>query len=149
MRRKARYTHGDTTPDSPSLPEDGIRRAFARRLQQAINEKGWSQADLTRELAKFMDEPPHRSLVSNYIRQKSLPQPEKLHALAKALGMKPNELLPTNIDNEAVAQQSAAADLRDIGGGKVWLRINQAVTWASALKILEVLKGENVVQTQA
>lgn len=143
MARHTRYTHGDTTPDSRALPIDGVKRAFARRLQSAMLAKGLSQADLVRELERHMDPAPHRSLVSNYIRQVALPQPKTLHALAKVLSVEPTYLLPTNGDNEAVTSQGSDTALKDIGGGQVWLKINQAVSWPTALKILELLNGES------
>lgn len=150
MPRHTRYHIGEDTPDSMSLPLDGVKRVFARRLQDKLVEKGWNQSDLTRELAKHLSSPPHRSLVSNYIRMKSLPSPEALAAIAKCLGVAPQDLLPTNRETgAAMANDAASADLRDLGDGKVWLRINQALTWSTALKVLELLKGEQDGQVKA
>jgi hypothetical protein len=35
--------------------------------------------------------------------------------------------------------------LRDTGGGTVWIRVNQQVDFAQALKIMEILAGSTTI----
>ena len=42
----------------------------------------------------------------------------------------------------SVAERTPPIGATDTGKGTAWLRVNQEVPWATALKILELLKGE-------
>lgn len=132
-----------------SAPADAIKQDFARRLQKALVNSGLNQSELAREASKFMpkgrgteDEPGMtRDLISKYIRAKILPGHVGLNALAKALRMKPEELLPSRGGSYSDAE-AAAFDMRDVGEGKVWLRVNQAVPMPIALKIAGLLNSD-------
>jgi transcriptional regulator with XRE-family HTH domain len=105
-------------------------------------EKGWNQSELARRAEMQCNgKRLGRDNVSVYIRGKVLPGPLHLSALAKALGLKPADLLPTRGTPEA-GESSPSMDVRDMGDGRAWLRINQAIDWDVALKILEMLKGK-------
>jgi len=56
--------------------------------------------------------------------------------------MKVEELLPSKA-MPSIDQVIPAMDIRDIGKGMAWLRINQAVDWDVALKIMAMLKSDD------
>jgi len=105
--------------------------------------KGWNQSELAREASKFMPEGKkiHRDTISVYINTKSMPGRERLEAIAKALGVEAVELLPNKVRPMSRNIQPPI-EARDLGDGNVWLRINQSVSWGVALKILELVKGD-------
>jgi hypothetical protein len=39
-----------------------------------------------------------------------------------------------------VADELSPLDVRDIGGGRVWLQVNQAVDWDVALDIMRLVR---------
>jgi transcriptional regulator with XRE-family HTH domain len=124
-------------------PPAAIRLDFARRLQNAMNDKGWTQAELARRVAPLLKESRiGRDNISKYVRGKVLPLPPALEAMAKVLGMESKDLLPTR-GTQAAAEEHSPLDVRDIGENRVWLRVNQAVDWPIALQILGLLKGKD------
>lgn len=128
---------------TPGAPPSAVRLEFARRLQRALNEKGWTQAELARRMAPLLKESRiGRDNISKYVRGKVLPLPPALEAMAKVLQVDGRELLPTR-GTSATAEEHAPLDVRDIGEGRVWLRVNQAVDWNIALQILGLLKGKD------
>lgn len=124
----------------PEAPKDAVLAEFGRRLQAAITKQGWNQSEMARQAANYTaDGTFGRDNVSLYVRGKTLPGPPHLHALCKALGMKPEELLPSR-GTPSVDNQMPRLDVRDAGEGKAWLRINMAVSWPVALDIMKLLK---------
>jgi transcriptional regulator with XRE-family HTH domain len=123
--------------------------AFAKRLQKAMDAKGWSQSDLAREATKFLDQPADgekrieitRDNVSKYMNGKTLPRGDRLSALARALGVEMADLVSTE-GITSVAERTPPVGASDTGNGNAWLRVNQEVPWTTALKILELLKGD-------
>src|SRR5262245_21670163 len=76
-------------------PPSAIRLDFARRLQNALSDKGWNQAELARRVAPLLKESRiGRDNISKYVRGKVLPLPHALEAIAKVLGMESRDLLP-------------------------------------------------------
>lgn len=143
VTERAYYNSAPSASISPLAPRDAVKAEFAKRLQRAFVAKGWNQSELARRAEDQL--PPGESFgrynISTYIRGKSLPGPTHLKALCDALGCAPEDLLP------ARGVQSAGADVppldvRDIGDGTVWLRVNQAVPWSDAIKVMQILKGE-------
>jgi transcriptional regulator with XRE-family HTH domain len=128
--------------NSALLPKEAVKAEFARRLQQAFTAKGWTQSELARQAENKLPKGHEfgRYNVSTYVRGKSLPGPVHLKALCDALGLKPEDLLPSRGVRQA-GSDVPALDVRDMADGNVWLRINQAVPWPTALKIMELLKG--------
>lgn len=133
--------HTDPTELPSGAPADAVKMEFARRLQRAMVEKGWTQSELSRRAAKFAPEERFiRDNVSEYIRGKVLPGPVHLNALCKALGKKPEDLVPSR-----GLQTTAAAtpfSVTDAGDGKMWLRVNLAVSWDQAMEIQKIIRGE-------
>lgn len=113
------------------------------RLNALLAERGWNQSDLARHASKFL--PPGdelgRDSISGYVLGKSVPGPARMLALSKALGVDQSYLAPpgTLPDPEGVIP---AFEAKTLGGGRTWLRVNQAVSTATALKIMALLSTE-------
>lgn len=133
MTKKPTYP---TTPLPPDMSAETARDLFAQSLQRAMNEKRWIAAELSRRSGIGRDN------ISKYLRGKILPKDLHLNALAKALGKKPEDLLPAR---PAIPGQREhpPLDIRDIGDGNCWVRVNQAVPAKLAYKILGLLSGLN------
>jgi transcriptional regulator with XRE-family HTH domain len=128
---------------------DERKRIFAKHLWDALTERGWNQSEFARQATLHMPidkktgKPKEftRDQVSKYVRGKTLPYNESLHAMCKALNMEPSELIPGGGSPVAEAQKSVA--IEDMGNGTVWLRVNQPVSWPVAIKVMELVKGEH------
>lgn len=132
-----------TTNTGTVLPPDASTLAFAQKLRRAIVERGWTQADLGRRATEHMAQGTiSRNSISRYVSGKELPGDNRLSAIASALGMKPEELIDLGA-NRISSRMGAKVSVEDLGNGMTWVRINQEVPWAAALKILDILKGEN------
>lgn len=134
----------DKPHDIPdAAPKEAALVEFGRRVQAAMVEKGWNQAELARRATQHMkgEAVMSRDTISKYVNAQTLPGPDRLAALAKALGKRADELLPTRGVTTA-SDKVPAFDMRAAGDGRVWLRINQEVNYDKALKILAVLKEE-------
>lgn len=115
---------------------------FASRLQHHMTRKGWNQSETARQAALHMpDKKFGRDNVSNYVRGLVMPGPLHLEALAKALGVKPDDLLPHREAPNA-EQSVSPVTMTESGDGRVWLRINQTTDYKTALKVLSLLKGD-------
>lgn len=122
-------------------PRDQIKRDFAKRLQDAMFAKGWNQAELARRAsAHTKGKRFGRDNVSNYMRARALPGPLHLAAMAKALGVKPDDLLPTRGVSSADSDKPPFA-VQTLEDGNVWLRVNQSVPPDVALKVMALLQG--------
>lgn len=119
------------------------RKEFARRLQAAMIEKGFNQAELARRMQEQLpDERIERDTISTYIRAIAKPSPHRLVIIAQVLGKDVSELLPVDVLPVAMQPQDNVPkrEIKDMGDGNVWLTVNQAVEFATALKVLELLK---------
>ena len=87
------------------VPQDGSKKAvkleFARRFQQRMSSKGFSQSELARRASQHSRRPIGRDAISHYINAVSLPRPATLMAICKALNCSPSDLIPepTMIEN--------------------------------------------------
>ncbi len=122
-------------------PRDALKVEFARRLQAKIMEKGIRQSDLVRMANVHLDKGSQigRDSVSKYLLAMNPPNPIFLSAIAKALGCKSEDLMPSA--GLPSTGESLAFDMRQTNDGNVWLRVNQSVPWDDALKIAAILKG--------
>lgn len=132
-----------------STKEDkyGARKEFSRRLQNAMIKKGLSQTELAaacRNVAKD-DVRFERDTISTYIRAIALPSPKRLSVIAQVLGVEPRDLLPTDFVPVAFSepQRSPSRKFESLSDGTVWLTVNQAVPFDTALKVMEMLKNGN------
>lgn len=119
-------------------PHDAALTEFARKLQQLMVERSMSQSDLARAAAKFMpDKRFNRDNISQYVRGLSFPYPMRLSAIAKALGVDPQDLRPAGVPG--AGDKAPELDFRALGDGNVWLRVNQAVPMKVAMEIVALL----------
>jgi transcriptional regulator with XRE-family HTH domain len=127
--------------DAPSkkLPTSHLtKQQFGQRLYQLMVAKGWSQSDLARRAGL------QRDRISYYIRGQGLPQGHKLEALAKALGVTADELLPNTLENRMEADQpSVDLKVSPNNPNAAWLRVNRLVSMTTALKILDLLNNDD------
>jgi transcriptional regulator with XRE-family HTH domain len=92
----------DLTPgtvDYRSTPEyaERMRHVLAKQLQHYLRKKGWSQADLARRANNAMPEGSvklNRDNISRYCRGENFPNPERIEAMCKALGITYEQLVP-------------------------------------------------------
>lgn len=124
------------TVKSPLIPKHLAKDEFARRLYKLMVDRGWRQADLARHAAL------PRNAISVYLRGASLPNPESLKALAKALEMDPSVLLP-NYTESAIERDNPEIDFRvsPADPKKAWLRINRLMPTSLAVKILALIEA--------
>lgn len=109
-----------------------------------MRKKGWNQSELARQADKHMPAGKQfgRDSVSNYVRGHNFPTPINLEALCKALDTKPEDLIPAQMFLRA-KEDMPPLDVRGLGDGSAWLRVNQRVTMDVALKILELLNKKD------
>jgi hypothetical protein len=105
--RRRIFAHIQDKYAAPDLPTRGDVKAskaeFGRRLEAARVARGWNQSELVRRATMLMPRPAKgqmqglkigRDAIWQYCRGRSLPRPEALDVIAKALGMAPDELMP-------------------------------------------------------
>jgi transcriptional regulator with XRE-family HTH domain len=122
---------------------DEVKLAFAHRLERLMVERGWNQSELARRASLFM---PHgkkmgRDNISNYCRGDVLPGPVHLNAIAKALGVRNEELLPArNVDfGVTVERQAGRAEMKETSNGNVHIFIDKEVPMSVALRVWHAL----------
>lgn len=129
-----------------------IKAEFARRLQGAMIQKGWNQSELARRASERLPRPSPgqkrhhligRDLVSHYIRGKMLPGPVVLEAIASALGLKPSDLMPAGVPAVRAPADVIPLEMRGLPDGRLYLRVNRAVSQENAMKIMAILADED------
>jgi transcriptional regulator with XRE-family HTH domain len=131
----------ESEPNIDGAPPAAVRMAFAKSLQDALNEKGWTQSELARRMAPYLKESRiGRDNISKYVRGKVLPLPPALEAMAKVLGMESRDLLPSRA-TRATIDEHTSFDMRAYDDDRAWLRVNQPVPWPIAIKIAALLNG--------
>jgi transcriptional regulator with XRE-family HTH domain len=119
--------------------DEASKVEFGQRLQRHMLDRGWNQSELARQAERHMPEGKRfgRDAISLYVQGRSFPGPVHLQALTAALKVDARELVP----DEAVTSRPlrSSFEIRDIGDGKVWLRVDQAVPVQRALKVMELL----------
>lgn len=139
-----RSNEGFPTAGPSGAPPEAIRTEFARRLQAALNERGWTQSELARRVAPLLkDSRIGRDNISKYVRGKVLPMPPALEAISKVLEMRANELLPMRA--AASGTEHPPISVRDMGGDQemAWVQINMALPWNKALEITRIIKRKS------
>jgi len=141
MPKHQPFHNGPPTEEPAFSPED-VRAEFARRLSAYLDERGWNQSELSRRASeRLQDGEVSRDNISSYVRGKSLPGPRFLGAICRALGVKAEDLIPKRMTRQ-VDSRNAKVEFRAVGDGKAWLRVNQAVSWDTGTKILQLLQDE-------
>lgn len=124
---------------------------FARRLQSVMQAKGWNQSELARACDSALPPPTKgqiqnlkfgRDSISHYVRGVSLPRPERLAVIAKALGVAQEDLMPPM---GVPAAGRVAYRMEYAGSGRVFLCINRTLTMKTANKINELLQQEDAM----
>jgi transcriptional regulator with XRE-family HTH domain len=142
MARKLR-THVDGVVDTATppalLPKHLSRQEFGRRLYNLMLAKGWHQSELARRAGLPRDR------VSTYVRGAAMPTPANVDALAKALGVDAEAILPNHLMS-AIDEDAPALEIRSspAAPGKAWLRVNRLVTLATAVRIADLLENDHV-----
>jgi transcriptional regulator with XRE-family HTH domain len=123
-------------------PKALSKQEFGRRLYKLMLEKNWNQSDLARAADLGRDS------VSTYINAKTFPTPKALKKLADCFGMEPGDLLPNSIMN-AMDDEFPAIELRQAAGhpGKAWLRLNRAISFEAAVRIVAIIDAEDNPRT--
>jgi hypothetical protein len=83
-----------------------------------------------------------RDKISTYVRGECLPRQLQLRALAKALEVSPDELLPGSRRLANGNGPEINVRLTGQGAQSVWLQVNQVVSLSAANKILAILEAE-------
>ncbi len=108
-------------------------QAFAHELKRRRLEKGWNQSELARQAWGKEGSATRRDVISGYEKGANMPGPENLQALARALGCKPEHLVPQDARGEELK-------VYPLGDGKARLYVNQVMDRRSANAIMQILK---------
>lgn len=120
-----------------------LKREFGIRLRQILVQKGMSQTELARAAAKHTpDRSFGRDLISSYISGRYIPNPINLAAMAKALDVTPDELLPQSNNLPRRGESTPPLDLRVLGDDRASLRVNQVVSLSVALKVAQLINDD-------
>ena len=134
------------SPTQSAAEQVAMRADFARRLRRQLILKGWTHAELSRRM-RDRAEAEGKSLrvgadsISHYINGRYLPSRPMMVLLAEALEVDIRELIPTSGEPEA-DEPMRPSGVQSMPDGSAWLRINQAVPWPVALKVLEMIHPE-------
>jgi transcriptional regulator with XRE-family HTH domain len=130
-------------PNGSLAHKDVIKREFGQRLRRAMINKGMTQTDLAHAAAKHTPSKTFgRDLVSSYISGRYIPNPINLAALAKALGIDPEELLPQSNNLPRRGESTPPLDIRVLGDDRASLRVNQVVSLDVALKVAQLINDD-------
>lgn len=118
---------------------EALRKEFAQHLARHMDAKGWSQADLARQAALHMgDGEFRRDNVSVYLKAAALPRPKQLNALAAALGVSPDELMPGGRLEREILPISMRT-LKD-NPKRAYLHVDMEVPTRIALSVMALLQ---------
>lgn len=121
-------------------PPEAIRMEFARRLQHALNERGWTQSELARHVAPLLkNRRLGRDNISKYVRGKVLPLPVALEAICKVLELKTSDLLPVR-SQPIGSQEHPPINVRMMPDSDMgWLQINMALPFNIIVEIQQLI----------
>lgn len=134
--RRTHIIDGGFTPSSLS-PSALTLQEFSRRLYSMMLGKGWTQAEMARQSGLTRDS------ISGYVRGNHMPTHESVNALAAALGVKPEELLP-NLVQRAIDEDTPSLELKVSTSDprKSWLRVNRMVSTKTASEVISLLQDD-------
>lgn len=127
---------------TPLTPRAHRKQEFGRQLQQLLDERNWSQADLVRAVETATGEKMGRDAVSTYINGRSFPTPASLNLLCKALGRSRGELFPSAIMN-ATNDEDPTLVIRQEPGqtGEAWVRLDRLLPLETAMEIFSLVNA--------
>jgi transcriptional regulator with XRE-family HTH domain len=133
------------TPTVDTTPKFITKAEFGRRVHQYILKKGWTQSELARRSGLPRDS------ISTYVRGAVFPSELSLDKLAKALGVKAEELLPNKLENTISRSQHPSFEMKasETEPGLVWLRVDRLVKFASAVQIANILDNDDAARPSA
>lgn len=112
---------------------------FSFKLGRYLNQKGWNQSDLAREAARFLPkgEEFRRDNVHVYLKKGVVPRPKQLNAIAAALGVKPEDLLP----GVRHAASPAPYSMQAVPGepGYAYLQVDAKIPASVAASVIKLL----------
>lgn len=117
-----------------------LKAEFANRLGRLLNEKGWNQSDLARAASLHLPkgEEFRRDNIHVYLNGTAVPRPKQLNAIAAALGVAPEDLLP-GVAHSTVDMPVAMRAIPD-KPGFAWLSVDKEVTMRTAIAVLAMLE---------
>jgi transcriptional regulator with XRE-family HTH domain len=123
-------------------PPEAIRMDFARRLQAALVDRGWTQSELARRVAPLLKNSRlGRDNISKYVRGRVLPLPAALAAIAKVLEMESHDLLPVGRAPSAVESEQPPMSIQTLGEGEMgWIKLNMALPFDVILEIRALVR---------
>jgi len=140
MPRRTRTHIGvqDTLSSERLTPKHLAKEEFGRRVFNLLRDRGWNQSDLARQAGLGRDK------ISVYITGKAFPTPASLKAIADALHVKPEELLPNHFES-AIDADNPAFEMKvsNAAPNTAWLRVNRLVSMVTAVKIAELLQNDD------
>lgn len=142
MPRKVRsHVIAPELSGQPMKPKHLTKQEFGKRLYSLILARGWNQSDLAREAGL------NRDAISTYVRGRTLPTPQNRDAMARALGVEPDQLLPNHV-RAAIAEDNPAFEMKVSTSalGMAWLRVDMLVKTSTAAKIAEMLEADNAFE---
>jgi len=133
--------------DASSVSSAEAKIEFARRLSNALAEAGLTQSDLARRATDHLPAGKKlgRDSISHYVNGLSFPSDARIRALAKALNIPAEELLPGK-GIKTAADHSVTLAAQETENGKMYLRINRTVDYETGLKILALIKKDEAKQ---
>lgn len=140
MAKKTR-THivTDSPPEPRLAPKHLTKQEFAKRLYTLMIKKGWHQSELARQSGLPRDS------ISVYMRGKSLPEASNAQALAKALGVPFEQLMPNHVESAIDADMPALEmKVSPNAPNAAWIRVNRLVTLRTALTVMDLLEKDDV-----
>lgn len=135
MARRTHLIDGNFTPTGLS-PAALTLQEFSRRLYKLMLGKGWTQAELARQSGLTRDS------ISGYVRGNHMPTHESVKALAKALGVKAEELLPNIVESAIDDIPSLELKVSTSDPTKSWLRVNRLVSTKTAGEVIGLLNDD-------
>ena len=137
-----RYMRTGGPSGNPPPPGDGdaVKRFFARKIAELMAQKGIrKQATLAAELTKVAGFEVSRSTIHNWVRGKSLADDQHLSLICEFFKVQPADLLPAASEGISLNTEGSPLAMHAMPNGTVWLRINQAVTMAQAVAIMNII----------
>jgi transcriptional regulator with XRE-family HTH domain len=136
------YNPPPGNPPPAGAPPDAIRMDFARRLQSALVQKGWTQSELARRVAPLLKNSRlGRDNISKYVRGKVLPLPPALNAIARVLDLDVTELLPQGRAPSAVESERPPFEIKTLEEGEMaWIHLSMALPFTTCLEIRRLVR---------
>lgn len=126
---------GFLTASSRELKER-IRKTFAENFYRILDEKNISQ----RDVCSHTDMQPYE--LNKYARGTLTPKPDKVQAIARALNVEPDELIPGYVTKKD--RKRAAVRMVTLDSGNVWLEFSAAFDPEIANQILELISKNKI-----